>query len=158
MRALLIFVVWLMVGCSMKNMSPVDVADAFWEAQSTNNLQNAQKLVMPDQEQNVRIDKRIKIVGYRVDQPNITENGAVVPTLLRVDNPVNSSGKKSLYIPFNTYLVESGDGWKVDVDRTKRSLYLESTKLYSKELSTKILEKFRGFKEIFREIIDGLKY
>lgn len=157
MRIVWIFLVWLMIGCSMKNMTPVDVTDSFWEAQSSHNIKNAQKFVTKEQRQNVALDKRIKIVSYRVDESDISANCAVVPTVLRVENPVKLSTKEWIDIPFQTYLIKTNEGWKVEWEKTKRSLYMQSAKLYSKEIGNDIFEKFNDFKEIFKDLVNSLQ-
>jgi hypothetical protein len=156
MRAFLLFI-FLFVGCSVKNMTPIDVSDQFWDSVIREDEPSIKKLVKKSDVKSVNFDKKIKIKRYLLKKAKISENEAIVPTTIYVKNSLTNKKGDEVGIDFDTFLVREEGKWRVDMQKTKRDLYIESAKLFSKSLTGEILKKFESFKEIFRDVVKELK-
>jgi hypothetical protein len=164
-RSLSIFFLALfLTNCSTKHLSPVNVSDYFWAAQQEKKLEDAKKFVREDDKKNVALQKSIHIKRFSFSDAKVDGDEAVVPTTMYLEGMFSKKRKDEVEIAFNTYLQETKDGWKVNVKETKKALYIETAKKFTKGLGagifSEIKEKMGDFKEfqsIFEEMINGMK-
>jgi len=160
----LLFIVLFFTNCSTKHLSPVNVSDYFWIAEKNKNLEDAKKFVLPEDIENVQLQKNIKIRRFTFDKAVENENSAVVPTKMYLEGILSKKQKDEIEVKFDTKLTKTDDGWKVDLRETKKSLYVETAKKFSTGLGSKIFSKIKeglgdlkGLQGVFEEMIDGLK-
>jgi len=81
-----------------------------------------------------------------------------------LEGMLSKKKKDEIEIEFDTKLVKTDTGWKVDLDETKKGLYIETAKKFSTGLGSQIFSKIKeglgdlkGLQGVFEEMIDGLK-
>ncbi len=153
----LLFIALFFTNCSTKRLSPLNVTDYFWVAEKNQDLEDAKKFVIPEDVDNVKLQKHIKIRRFRFGEVQEHENQAIVPTTMYLEGILSKKEKDQIEIEFNTQLTKTDSGWKVDLRETKKSLYIETAKKFSTGLGSQIFSKIKGLQGIFKEMVDGLK-
>ena len=160
----LFIIVLFFVSCSTKNLSPVNVSDYFWAAEQSAKLEDAKKFVRQEDSKNVALQKVIKIQRFTFGEVVEKEDVAVVSTTLYLEGILSKAKEDQVDITFDTTLQKTKDGWKVNLTETKKALYIETTKKFTKGLGAQILQKFqekmgdfKQFQSIFEEMVQGMK-
>lgn len=160
----LLFIALFFTNCSTKHLSPVNVSDYFWIAEKNENLDDAKKFVLIEDADNVKLQKNIKIRRFTFGKAEEDENHASVPTKMYLEGILSKKQKDEIEVEFDTKLVKTDDGWKVDLRETKKALYLQTAKKFSTGLGSEIFSKIKeglgdlkGLQGVFEEMIDGLK-
>ncbi len=160
----LLFIALLFTNCSTKNLSPVNVTDYFWTAQQEKKLDDAKKFVRERDSKNVALQKSIKIKRFTFQDAKIDGDEATVPTTMYLEGMFSKKRKDEVQVDFDTYLQKTDDGWKVNLTETKKALYIEVAKRFTKGLGAGILSEIQNkmgdlkqFQSIFEEMIQGMK-
>ena len=160
----LLFIALFFTNCSTKRLSSVNVSDYFWIAEKNQDLDDAKKFVLPEDVDNVKLQKNIKIRRFTFAKAEENENHAIVPTTMHLEGILSKKKKDEIEIEFDTKLVKTDTGWKVDFYETKKGLYIETAKKFSTGLGSQIFSKIKeglgdlkGLQGGFEEMIDGLK-
>lgn len=119
LKKILGFVIPLLIvaGCAGNTMKQQEVAREFWSAMSAKDIAKAKTFAVAGTMEGVSAsdDSGIDEVNLK---PSRIENGqALVPTVL-----TGMKDGKRQTLSFNTVLVQAGDSWKVDFDKTTNSM------------------------------------
>ena len=153
----LLIIVLIFANCSTKRLSPLNVTDYFWVAEQNQDLEDAKKFVVPEDVDNVKLQKHIKIRRFTFDKVQEQDNQAIVPTTMYLEGILSKKEKDQIKVEFDTQLTRTDTGWKVDLRETKKALYIETAKKFSTGLGSQIFSKLKGLQGVFKEIVDGLK-
>ncbi len=153
----LLFIALFFTNCSTKRLSPLNVTDYFWVAEQNQDLDDAKKFVVPEDVDNVQLQKHIKIRRFTFGKVQEYEKQAIVPTTMYLEGLLSKKEKDQIKIEFDTKLTKIDTGWKVDLRETKKTLYIETAKKFSTGLGSQIFSKIKGLQGIFEEMIGGLK-
>ena len=152
-----------LANCASKSLSPATVTDYFWTAQKEQKLDDAKKFVRENDKKNITLKKTIKVKRYTFSDAVIDKDTAIVPTKIYLDGFLSTDKKDQIEIAFNTNLDKTDDGWKVNLAETKKALYIEAAKKFSKSIGSGILGEFKkrvgDFKElqgIFKELVEDM--
>lgn len=151
----LLFLSFLMFGCSSKNMSVSTVTQEFWTAQQQNRLDTAKSLTVKEDAKKTKLYKKIQIKTATFGEAKEDGNSATVPTKLYL------KGDKDIgEVDFTTTLNKTDRGWRVNMDSTKQSLYLAISKQVAGNLGNIFKDDLDGvdnIKTIFGEFIKNFK-
>lgn len=159
----LFLIALFLTNCSTKHLSPVNVSDYFWMAQQEQKLDDAKKFVKQEDQNNIALQKNIKIKRFELAQ--VEENGdyAKVATKIYLQGLLSNERKDEIEVDFDTMLDKTEDGWKVNLAETKKVLYIETAKKLGTNLGAGILSKIKeglgnlkDLQSIFAEMIDSL--
>jgi len=160
----LLLIALFFTNCSTKHLSPVNVSDYFWTAQQENKLDDAKKFVRKNDKKNIALQKTIHIKRFTFKDAQIDWDEATVPTTLYLEALFSKKRKDQIEINFDTFVEKTDDGWKVNFEETKKALYIETAKKFSKDLGKGIfseiqkkMDDFKEFQNIFKEMIDSMK-
>ncbi len=160
----LLLLALFLTNCSTKHLSPVNVTDYFWTAQQAKKLDDAKKFVRESDAKNVALQKSIKIKRFTFQDANIDGDEAIVPTRMYLEGMFSKKRKDEVQIDFDTYVDKTDSGWKVNLTETKKALYIEVAKRFTKGLGAGILSEIQNkmgdlkqFQSIFEEMIQGMK-
>ena len=151
----LLFLSFLMFGCSSKNMSVSTVTQEFWTAQQQDRLDAAKKLTVKEDAKKTKLYEKIKIKTATFGEAKEDGDSAKVPTKLYLKGDKDISE-----VDFTTNLDKTDKGWRINMDSTKRSLYLAVSKQIAGNMSNVLKEGFDGvenIKKIFGEFIGNFK-
>jgi len=81
----LLFIALFFTNCSTKRLSSVNVSDYFWIAEKNQDLDDAKKFVLPEDVDNVKLQKNIKIRRFTFAKAEENENHAIVPTTMYLE-------------------------------------------------------------------------
>ncbi len=152
---ILIFLSFMVIGCSSKNMSVSSVTQEFWTAQQQERISVAKKLTVKEDEKKTKLYEKIKIKTAIFEEPKEDGDSAIVPTklYLKGDDDIKE-------VEFDTALTKTDNGWRVNMDTTKRNLYLALSKQIAENMSS-VLKKGLGgvenIKKIFGDFINEFK-
>ena len=162
-RFFLTMLLLLLAGCAVKHHDPKGVTYDFWMAQKRHNLQQASRLALNSDPDDVAIHAKIKIDRIEYGKPEMEGEEARVPTTLYLKDFTPGSDQEAK-VTFDTMLRKTKEGWKVDTFETKKALYLAAGKAYAQNLSTafaatlkNLLGDRKEIEGIFRELIKGIK-
>ncbi len=175
MKKVFLFAVLLffIIGCGKTALStPKEVAEAFWKAFSTNDMESVKELVIYKDEVESALADNLKIVSYKIETVSINEEKtkALAKTVLVLAEGKND--KETQSIVFDTVLLKIGEDWKVDFQKTYQNFFEEVAKRSAKELTNTIFSAFvqgmknvkqmqkafeEGFKEINKELQKAFK-
>ncbi len=151
----LLFLSFLMFGCSSKNMSVSTVTQEFWTAQQQDRLDAAKNLTVKEDAKKTKLYKKIKIKTATFGEVKEDGDSATVATKLYL------KGDKDIgEVDFTTKLNKTDKGWRVNMDSTKRSLYLAVSKQVAGNLGNIFKDSLEGvdsIKTIFGEFIKNFK-
>ena len=150
-----LFLSFLMFGCSSKNMSVSTVTQEFWTAQQQDRLDAAKKLTVKEDAKKTKLYEKIKIKTATFGEAKEDGDSAKVPTKLYLKGDKDISE-----VDFTTSLDKTDKGWRINMDSTKRSLYLAVSKQIADSMSNVLKEGFDGvenIKKIFGEFIGNFK-
>ena len=160
----LLFIALFFTNCSTKKLSPANVTNYFWSAQQEAELEDAKKFVRQKDQKYIALQKNIKIKRFTFKDVIQDGDTATVPTKLYLEGIFSKAQKDQVEIDFDTRLEKTDDGWKVNLTETKKALYLETTKKFSKGIGANILKivqdrmgDFRDIQGIMEEMVDSMK-
>ena len=160
----LLFIALFFTNCSTKHLSPVNVSDYFWAAQQEKKLDDAKKFVRENDKKHIALQKAIHIKRFSFKDAKIDGDEATVPTTMYLEGMFSKKQKDQVQIDFDTYVEKTDDGWKVNLAETKKALYIEIAKKFSKGLGAGIFSEiqkkigdFKAFQSIFEEMVNGMK-
>ncbi len=151
----LLFLSFLMFGCSSKNMSVSTVTQEFWNAQKQDRIDTAKELTVKEDAKKTKLYEKIKIKSADFGKAKEDGNSATVPTKLYLKDDKDIGA-----VDFTTSLSKTDKGWRVNMDKTKRSLYLALSKQVAGNLGNIFKESLEGVdsvKTIFGEFIKNFK-
>lgn len=145
---LLTFLIFVFFGCSSKNVSPATISKDFWKAQKDNEIEKAKQLTVKESTSKTTLYKKIKIKA--VDLKEVKEDGkrATIETKLYL------KGDKDIdEVLFLTVLDKTDKGWRVNMNETKKNLYVE----IGKQVTGDFGSLFENFKDVFEDFIKDFK-
>jgi len=145
----------LTVGCSSKNVSPASVSKDFWVAQKQERLEEAKRLTVKEDIKKTTLYKKIKIKS--VEFGDVKEDGkkATVATKLHLKDDKDISE-----VDFLTKLSYTDKGWRINMSKTKQSLYFAIGEQVTGNLGNILKESLgdlENFKELFDDFLDKFK-
>ena len=146
---------FMVVGCSQKSMSVSTVTHEFWTAQQQNQLEKARSLTVKEDAKKTKLYEKIKIKTVTFGKVKEEKNHAKVPTKLYLKGDKDISE-----VDFTTTLNKTDKGWKVNMDSTKRSLYVALSKQVAGNLGSIFKEGLGGvdsIKTLFGDFIEKFK-
>jgi len=146
---------FMVVGCSQKSISVSTVTHEFWTAQQQNQLEKARSLTVKEDAKKTKLYEKIKIKTATFGDVKEDGDSAKVPTKLYLKGDKDISE-----LDFETALTKTDKGWRVNMDSTKRSLYIAVSKEVAGNMSNVLKESFGGvenIKNIFGEFIENFK-
>ena len=153
------------IGCSTKNLSPVNTSDYFWSAQKDKNYSDVRKFVKKSDKDDVKLQGSIKIKRFELGSESISESGkmARVPTKMYLKGFFTNDDKDDVELNFDTVLVKESDSWKVNLKETRRVLYLESMKKFGSGIGSGVFGKIKEqlgnleeFQNIFKDVLKNM--
>jgi hypothetical protein len=158
------------IGCSTKNLTPVNTSDYFWEAQKEKNYSDVRKFVKKSDKEDLKLQGSIKIKRFSLGEESISESGkmARVPTKMYLEGFFTNDDKDDVELNFDTVLAKESDGWKVNLKETRKILYLETIKKFGSGVGSGIfgkikerlgdLEEFQNaFKDVLKNMAESVK-
>jgi len=113
MRQLLLSLVFVF-GCGLVAASPEDVAKDFWQAVAAGEIEEAEALATETRLRRLqRMADRLELGEVQVGKAVVTENTALVETTFEA---------KSEPVIFDTHMVKTEDGWRVDPRRSRQAM------------------------------------
>ena len=157
MKKYLILVVlsFMTIGCSSKNMSVSAVTQEFWTAQKQDRIEEAKKLTVKEDAKKTKLYEKIKIKTATFGDVKEDGDKATVPTKLYLKGDKDISE-----VDFETALNKTDKGWRVNMNGTKRSLYLAISKQVAGNMGNILKEGMGGIeniKDIFGDFIEKFK-
>jgi hypothetical protein len=145
----------MMFGCSSKAVSVSTVTQEFWTAQQQDQLETAKRLTVKEDAKRTKLYEKIKIKTATFGDAKEDGDSATVPTKLYLKGDEDISE-----VDFTTKLDKTDKGWRINMDGTKRSLYLAVSKQVAGNMSNVLKEGFGGvenIKKVFGEFIENFK-
>ncbi len=103
---------FLTMACA-GNAGPLEIADRFWSASQAADIARAREYVVESETTQLRDGGDPNIRSYALDEPEIDGDRAWVATRVTAE-----SGAGPIDVEFYTVLVNTPDGWKVDLSET----------------------------------------
>ena len=151
----LVALTFLVSGCSSKNASISTVTHDFWTAQQQNRIEAAKSLTVKEDAKKTKLYEKIKIKTATFGDAKEDGDSATVPTrlYLKGDKDINE-------VNFDTSLDKTDKGWRVNMDGTKRSLYVAISKQVAGNMGKVFQEGLGGIeniKNVFGEFMEKFK-
>ena len=151
----LLFLSFMMFGCSSKGVSVSTITQEFWTAQQQDRLETAKRLTVKEDAKKTKLYEKIKIKTATFGNAKEDGDSATVPTKLYLKGDKDISE-----VDFTTKLNKTDKGWRINMDSTKRSLYLALSKQVAGNLGNIFKESLDGvdnIKKVFGEFIKNFK-
>lgn len=142
-----ILIVFFLVSCTNIN-NPSKVANNFWNALSSKNLEKAKEYAVAGtmDDTNISEEAEMKIISI-AKQARVEDDLAYLPTTIEIIN--NNESKK---YEFDTVLAKENNLWKVDFDKTQTSMIGFSVKQFEKSLKEVGKEMGEAMGEAMKEM------
>lgn len=158
-KKLLTISILLLISCANSN-TPSKVADNFWKAVASKDVEAAKELVVEGTMENTSFSKdaELEVVG-------IGKEADIENEIANVDTEINVTNKdKTRSYKFETVLVKEDNLWKVDFDKTMSSMIgfsmkqlEDSLKKAGKEMGEAVKEAGRAMGEAIEQAVDKTK-
>lgn len=140
--------IFMFFGCSAKNMTPATVSKEFWTAQKQNRIESAKQLTVKESTSKTTLYEKIKIRSVDFGEVKEDKSHATVATKLYLKGDKNIKE-----VDFLTSLDKTDKGWRVNMSKTKRSLYLK----IGEQVTGDFGSLFENFRDVFSDFIENFK-
>lgn len=145
---------WFVVGCADNANDPKTIADQFWKAVITNDMETAKNLTTWDSVSYLSYLKSAKLnpQRYELGEVAMLENN----TKAEIATVLHGGELGNVAIPVRTVLVQADGQWRVNVQTTLGSLIQGTMGAVVNELNGLLQQGLKGLDETMNNTLNGL--
>lgn len=149
---IILILLFFIQGCSSKSLSPLSVSKEFWVAQKQERINIAKQLTIKEDAKKTKLYKKIKIRSIDYGEVKEDKDRATIATKLYL------KGHKNIKeVDFSTELEKTDKGWRVNMDKTKKSLYFAISKKVTGNFGEILIDNLEGLSDILKDAMENFK-
>lgn len=163
-KSVFLFMLLSITACDLSPQSPLQVAEAFWQATLKGDIHKAKQFMTPDSREDLEITLHTEHDRVEFGEIQIQNNSAEIKTFIHAQK-----NNQAVSYRLNTILVNQNNQWKVDYTATRRSMLGSELEDAFEDLTEKLQETFndgmiqmgeslkQGIEEFERELDKSLR-